>query len=158
MYWRSNSATTSPFLTRRPALGSSSRTSAKSPPLPIDPPPPPPLPIEAGGRLPAVEPRPEPIALLLVPLLLEADEDDELFVMRSVKRLVVRESLPGWPPLNWSRRWKTTTCYWRCWRSHRRGGGLDELAVVVVAAGAGELANILAEADMALRDEPRLPL
>src|SRR5438270_560783 len=101
MYWRSNSATTSPFLTRPPGLGSSSSTRAKSPPLPIDPPPPPPPPPpgDDGGRLPAVEPRPEPIALLDVPPELpdvperEADED-ELVEARSENRLLVPRVAP----------------------------------------------------------------
>src|SRR5262249_42038937 len=96
IFCRSNSATTSPFFTRPPALGNSSRTSMKSPSLPIEPPPPgpppPPLPMEPPTKPPAVDPRPLvpdelPLELsdaFLLELLLEA----ELAAVRSEKRLV----------------------------------------------------------------------
>src|SRR5229473_6065415 len=92
MFCRSNSATTSPFLTRPPAFGSSSSTIMKSPSLPIEPPPPgppPPLPVEPPTKPLAVDPRP------LVPDELESDAfllellDAELeAAVRSEKRLV----------------------------------------------------------------------
>src|SRR6266567_758565 len=92
MFCRSNSATTSPFLTCPPGFGSSSSTSMKSPSLPIEPPPPPgpppPLPVEPPTKPPAVDPRPlvpEPFELSDAFLeLLEA----ELAAVRSEKRFV----------------------------------------------------------------------
>src|SRR5438876_7143015 len=95
MFCRSNSAMTSPFLTRPPAFGSSSSTSMKSPSLPIEPPPPPggpppPLPVEPPTKPPAVDPRPlvpEPLLELsdaFLPELLAA----ELEELRSEKRFV----------------------------------------------------------------------
>src|SRR5712691_365628 len=93
MFCRSNSATTSPFLTCPPAFGSSSSTIMKSPSLPIEPPPPPgpppPLPVEPPTKPPAVDPRPlvpdelESDAFLLEPLDAELEA-----AVRSEKRLV----------------------------------------------------------------------
>src|SRR5687768_105 len=74
MYWRSNSATTSPFFTLEPGFVASCSTSMNSPPPPpAPPPPPPPAPPVPMSEL-DVEPR-----LLLEELLLgdDVDEDEE---------------------------------------------------------------------------------
>src|SRR5258705_742092 len=87
MFCRSNSATTSPFLTRPPGFGSSSNTSDRSPP-PRQPPPPPPPPMEPAENMPpAVDPSG------FDPELSEPPEDFELELLdadaaRSEKRLV----------------------------------------------------------------------
>src|SRR6476659_9051763 len=72
MYWRSNSATTSPFFTWLPGLAALCRISMKS--FPPPPPPPPP-----GSRPALVDPIPEvPIAVLVAELVAVVllDEDD----------------------------------------------------------------------------------
>src|SRR5579872_3969694 len=82
MFTRSNSATMSPFFTRPPGLGRFIRINAKSPLGPE----PPLLPGRPPGTLPAVDPNPEPMTLLL-----DADAalpDEALEVIRSENRLV----------------------------------------------------------------------
>src|ERR1700688_2294845 len=82
MFTRSNSATTSPFFTRPPGLGRFIRINAKSPlgPEPAL------LPGRPPGTLPAVDPNPEPMTLLLAAAA--APLDEALEVMRSENRLV----------------------------------------------------------------------
>src|SRR6185436_21115977 len=91
IYWRSNSATTSPFLTRPPGFGSSSNTIMKSPSRPMEPPPPggpPPPRIEPPTKPPAVDPRLESDDELLLDVAFLVELlDAELVAARSEKRL-----------------------------------------------------------------------